>query len=472
MKQQVLMQKVSVYIFIAFLFVSYSTHAVAHGRLEFTEGESTIREIAENTPAGTNIGEPLRYSSGEIFDCVHFSLHGPDAQAFDFVPVYRGAQLRTKSTLDYETKDAYEVRVIAVGSSVLTRDAITVTISVTDVPEFVEIPDRSLATMIRVTLGLAAGDGITEAKMLELTRLDAGPKSRLIGIGEIENLTGLERAENLTTLLLGSNSVRNLTPLAGLTKLTRLEIYANKVIYLNSLADLTNLKSLNLSYNQISDITPLKNLTNLTVLFLQVNVIRDITPLKGLTNLTELSLLGNQITDLTPLANLTADIDIDVSSASAPSANGDQIDSILDLALLKTLGRDMLQARLQELRAESNGSLKYQQVIALLESVLAVKRPGKTVLLANYPNPFNPETWIPYHLAKAANVEIAIYDTYGTVVRHLQLGHKTSGYYTIRNQAAYWDGLNDFGERVANGIYFFQLQADIISPLRKMVILK
>ena len=84
----------------------------------------------------------------------------------------------------------------------------------------------------------------------------------------------------------------------------------------------------------------------------------------------------------------------------------------------------------------------------------------------------NPETWIPYHLGKSANVEITIYDTYGTVVRHLELGHQSAGYYTSRNHAAYWDGKNDFGERVASGIYFYQLQADTISPLRKMVILK
>ena len=98
--------------------------------------------------------------------------------------------------------------------------------------------------------------------------------------------------------------------------------------------------------------------------------------------------------------------------------------------------------------------------------------PGETVLLANYPNPFNPETWIPYRLAKAANVQILIYNAHGTIIRHLKLGHQSAGYYTSRSHAAYWDGKNDLGERVANGIYFYQLQADTVSPLRKMVILK
>ncbi|MDE0553885.1 MAG: T9SS type A sorting domain-containing protein, partial [Candidatus Poribacteria bacterium] len=90
-----------------------------------------------------------------------------------------------------------------------------------------------------------------------------------------------------------------------------------------------------------------------------------------------------------------------------------------------------------------------------------------------YPNPFNPETWIPYHLAESTDVKINIYDAQGVLVRALTLGHQTAGYYTSRSRAAYWDGRNAFGERVASGIYFYQLEAaDEMSPLRKMVILK
>ena len=99
--------------------------------------------------------------------------------------------------------------------------------------------------------------------------------------------------------------------------------------------------------------------------------------------------------------------------------------------------------------------------------------PRENALLPNYPNPFNPETWIPYQLANASNVQIIIYNTRGTVVRQLDLGHQREGYYTGRSRAAYWDGTNDVGESVSSGIYFYQLRAnDVISPLRKMVILK
>ena len=102
----------------------------------------------------------------------------------------------------------------------------------------------------------------------------------------------------------------------------------------------------------------------------------------------------------------------------------------------------------------------------------ATETPTQTALLANYPNPFNPETWIPYQLAKPSDVKITIYDTRGAVVRQLALGHQHAGTYTSRSRAAYWDGRNNQGERVASGIYFYQLQTDNVSSLRKMLILK
>ena len=136
------------------------------------------------------------------------------------------------------------------------------------------------------------------------------------------------------------------------------------------------------------------------------------------------------------------------------------------------LTREMIQAWIAEAQIESDGSIVFQQGIANLERLLTLFIPEKTILLANYPNPFNPETWIPYHLANPSDVTITIYNMNGTVVRQLDLGHQREGYYTSKPRAAYWDGRNAVGERVASGIYFYQLQADGSSPLRKMVILK
>ena len=98
--------------------------------------------------------------------------------------------------------------------------------------------------------------------------------------------------------------------------------------------------------------------------------------------------------------------------------------------------------------------------------------PDETVMGQNYPNPFNPETWIPYQLAEPSEVSVTIYNAKGAIVRRLLLGHQSAGYYTGRGRAAYWDGRNIFGERVANGLYFYQLTTDQTSFLRKMAILK
>ncbi|RKU26741.1 hypothetical protein C6499_12785, partial [Candidatus Poribacteria bacterium] len=133
---------------------------------------------------------------------------------------------------------------------------------------------------------------------------------------------------------------------------------------------------------------------------------------------------------------------------------------------------EMIQAWIAEAKIENDGSIVFQQGIANLEWLLTLFIPEKTTLLANYPNPFNPETWIPYHLANPSDVTITIYNRHGTVVRQLDLGHQREGYYTSKPRAAYWDGRNEIGERVASGIYFYQLQADHRSFLRKMVILK
>ena len=90
----------------------------------------------------------------------------------------------------------------------------------------------------------------------------------------------------------------------------------------------------------------------------------------------------------------------------------------------------------------------------------------------NYPNPFNPETWIPYRLAEDAFVTLTIYNDSGQVVRTLDIGHQVASIYESRSKAAYWDGRNDLGESVASGVYFYTLTAGDFSATRKMVILK
>ena len=159
------------------------------------------------------------------------------------------------------------------------------------------------------------------------------------------------------------------------------------------------------------------------------------------------------ILDLVQIAN-----DIEEGSAAAPAIHSPTAERI--------------QSWLAQVKAADDGSPAFRRAISVLETLLRAVLPETTVLLPNYPNPFNPETWIPYHLANASDVQITIYDTKGTAVRTLALGHQAAGYYTDRNRAAYWDGRNGLGENVASGVYFYQLLTDDMSLMRKMVILK
>ncbi|MDE0399561.1 MAG: T9SS type A sorting domain-containing protein, partial [Candidatus Poribacteria bacterium] len=110
--------------------------------------------------------------------------------------------------------------------------------------------------------------------------------------------------------------------------------------------------------------------------------------------------------------------------------------------------------------------------IRFLKQLLSAFTPKETALLPNYPNPFNPETWIPYQLAEPADVALTIYDINGRVVRDLDLGHQRAGLYHARSRAAYWDGRNAVGEPVASGVYFYTLTAGEFTATRKMLILK
>ena len=113
-----------------------------------------------------------------------------------------------------------------------------------------------------------------------------------------------------------------------------------------------------------------------------------------------------------------------------------------------------------------------QRGVLFLEHLLAALTPQETALLSNYPNPFNPETWIPYQLAEAADVTLTIYAVDGTVLRTLVLGHQPIGIYQDKSRAAYWDGRNALGEPVASGVYFYTLQAGDFTATRKMLIRK
>ena len=149
----------------------------------------------------------------------------------------------------------------------------------------------------------------------------------------------------------------------------------------------------------------------------------------------------------------------DPAAPSVPAANN-QISSAV------------IRAWIKQAQIEDDGSLAFRQGMANLKRLLAAMMPGRTDLLANYPNPFNPETWIPYQLAESAEVTVSIYDITGALVRTLALGHQTAGIYREKSRAAYWDGKNEVGESIASGVYFYTLTAGDFRATRKMLIRK
>ena len=131
-----------------------------------------------------------------------------------------------------------------------------------------------------------------------------------------------------------------------------------------------------------------------------------------------------------------------------------------------------LQRWITEAKQRNITDATFLKGIAVLEQWLADLLPKEMALLPNYPNPFNPETWIPYQLAEPAEVTLRIYAVNGGVVRTLALGHQIVGIYHSRSRAAYWDGRNEQGERVASGIYFYTLSTGDFTATRKMLIQK
>ena len=176
-----------------------------------------------------------------------------------------------------------------------------------------------------------------------------------------------------------------------------------------------------------------------------------------------------------------------VPAGSPVDINGDGVVSILDLirvaqgiagspaapaAGAKSVDAAMIEAWIAHARLEDDGSVAFKQGIENLQNLLASLIPEETALLRNYPNPFNPETWIPYQLAESAEVTLTIYDMNGQLVQRLEVGHQAAGMYQSRSRAVYWDGRNQLGESVASGLYFYTLTTGDFTATRRMLILK
>ena len=151
------------------------------------------------------------------------------------------------------------------------------------------------------------------------------------------------------------------------------------------------------------------------------------------------------------------------ASAASPSLN---------LEILSTLNAADVKLWLSQAQQLALTDAVSLRGVQFLQQLLTALTPKETALLPNYPNPLNPETWIPYYLAEDMDVTLNIYAMNGALMRTLVLGHQPAGMYQSRSRAAYWDGKNGFGEPVASGIYFYTLTAGNFAETRKMLILK
>ena len=338
----------------------------------------------------------------------------------------------------------------------------------------------------------------------------------------------------LTSISIGSNDINSLA--AGifdeLTELTIMYIEGNKLTSLpdDVFGNNTKLKSLDISGNEIGSLQGdlFSNSTELTNLYISGNKLSSLPDglLVGLTGLTSFECGWNEV-DGVEIANIPIPVKLvkvadgqfkAVCPVGAPKrmqpnpvftngaihpdeitgTNDDGVPAILHIQIgvghaesevvdvLRTDGTTgAVTVDIESIRYFTDSSKHGYEYVRdadslPLEVIPAVggapnstsKVPDVTNLLPNYPNPFNPETWIPYQLSKSSDVTFTIYNMRGVVVRELALGHKSAGYYTSKNRAAYWDGRNNLGEKVAAGMYFSTLKAGEYTATRKMIIRK
>ena len=331
-----------------------------------------------------------------------------------------------------------------------------------------------------------------------LTSLPAGIFDRLTALEDLylnENaLTALpagifDKNTALTGLRLWNNALTSLP--AGifdkLTQLTSLRLFGNNITDVSELENLTSLTDLYVHRNPISDYGPLVRLkaANPSVQIYHIDLNNNPPVFTDGTSTTR-SVAENTAAN-TNIGTAVGATDADTTHVLTYTLGGTDADSF---SIVDTSGQLQTKDPLDYETKTSytvtvtvydgnHGGNRITVTINVTDVVGAAPSvqttpviPDETLLLTNYPNPFNPETWIPYQLAKPADVTLTIYDIRGVVVRELQLGYQAAGLYHSRSRAIYWDGRNELGEKVATGLYFYTLKAGDYAATRKLLIRK
>ena len=428
----------------------------------FTDGTSTTRTIAENTASRQHIGTAITATDADN-DTLTYRLTGTDASSFSIDSTT--GQLKTRAALDYETKNAYTVT-ITVSDGSLT-DAITVNINVTDINEKVEddtnpqpdTPEQPGNTGDTPTLTLSTAAPLTEGT------LHGGVVTLTLSNGTYESsnwrIRGAVSVSGIAGLTFDTFSVDRVSDTQATVELEfDGNMTANGTFTISVGAGAIKDYDGAALTRQISVPPVTESITASTAAPLTEATLDE--------SVVTLTLSGRKFerwnSAIRPAVSVSGIVGVTVRSFDIDRESDTEVTVELtfngnmntDGTLTFTVGADAI--------AGYNGPA--------LTAQTTITADRENILLANFPNPFNPETWIPYQLAKPTEVTITIYAGNGQVVRTLVLGHQPAGFYYSRSRAAYWDGRNAFGEPVASGVYFYTLTAGDFTATRKMLIRK
>ena len=474
--------------------------------------------VPETISSGQNIGSAVS-ATDQDNDPLTYTLEGVDAEAFSIVST--SGQLQTKAALDYETYFIYDVSVV-VSDGNGGNDRIDVTIFATDVFEATPLHERTPAVREAIMSELEwidNVDDVTEYDLLSvrlinisgrsLTALKSGDFSGLNWVrllhmtsNSLESLPEdiFDELILLETINLTSNSLESLPEdiFDGLSNLENLDLASNSLESLpEDIFDGLSLVTLDLASNSLTSLPDglFSGLSNLEFLRLQHNATHPMPLTVSLKKVAEgqfkatvhsgaprsielpVSVTNGSISDgatsiIVPAGQVESDVTLTVTRTAGTTAPVSVNIGTLPVRPFSTLWvtRPFSDSGY---RLVKSGDLPLEVIPAIAGAPNAPAQvPKVTAFLPNYPNPFNPETWIPYQLAKPSDVTLTIYNMKGNIVRQLALGHKPAGVYQSRTRAAYWDGRNGLGEKVATGIYFCTFKAGEFTATRKMLILK
>ena len=472
---------------------------------------STTRSIAENTASGQNIGTPVSSVTYQTTgNTLTYSLY----PSTDFSIVRTSGQLQTKAVLDYETKTSYSV-IVSVSDGNRIGESITVTINVTDVnedgtnnaPVFTDgtSTTRSVAegTAASQNIGTAVGATDTDTSdtlTYSLGGTDVASFSIVSTSGQLQTKAALDyetkKSYSVTVSVSdGNNGSVSIDVTINVTDVdeagndpptftegssTTRSIAENTAAGQNigdAVAATDSDSSDTLTYSLATT-----DLTSFSIVStsgqLQTKAALDYETTQSYTVTVSVSDNNGGSDSITVTINVT-DVQNEGGTGTTTYNVGDTIPNFPSSGTFSfgntlNAGGTVYTCTTAGLCTITNGEVTAGTITAPADSSAPSTQasPKQTALLPNFPNPFNPETWIPYHLAKPSEVTITIYDVRGRVMRVLVLGHQAAGMYRSRSTAAHWDGRNHFGEKVATGVYFYTLKAGDFSATRKMLIRK